>query len=469
MKKLILFLSTVFVATQILCSQSFMDETFFSNQEVSYDELLKKYSQADSTLERSKIKMQQSQNNFSQTQIKNGLSLNLSSGDVKISESEVSFTPSATLKVPSLNNLAVSTNVSSKVSEGEFEYAGTKINASADIISGKKKEAEISKIENERSLFNAKNNLANEERGVEGSFLESIQAIYDKASSLMQLKETYLEKERALEQTVVNGYTKTSSKYKIAKIERDSAYSDCEKTYREYQNLLSEFCVKCDVQITYLITNIPDVELLNFSDFDMNCFSKIDQALYNQKMGELKRAANKNWTLSANLGFNQTNVLNQTQNSLTTGAQTSWGGLGFGMNVDIPFTQNKEPSLTLNMSVNPFGWKTKQLSEANEELEEKLLQLDIDDAYENYKSTKINYENQAQTLNWEQDLLLEQTTYYKEVCDEMKKAYNSGLINKTEYIKAENQYMKAYLNMLKNKIKKIKYNLDVQKLFVANS
>ena len=48
----------------------------------------------------------------------------------------------------------------------------------------------------------------------------------------------------------------------------------------------------------------------------------------------------------------------------------------------------------------------------------------------------------------------------------MSRAYKSGIINKTEYIKADNQYMKAYINLLKNRIKKIQYNIEVQELFI---
>ena len=88
-------------------------------------------------------------------------------------------------------------------------------------------------------------------------------------------------------------------------------------------------------------------------------------------------------------------------------------------------------------------------------MDARLEQLDVEDAYEKYSSSKRSYENQAETLKWESELLNEQITYYKEVRDEMSRAYKSGIINKTEYIKADNQYMKAYINLLKNRIKKI--------------
>lgn len=469
MKKQI-FLTTFLCLSATFFGQSFMDADFFSNKEVSYEELLKGFSGSDSSLERMKIKMESAEVSYEQSGIKNGISVNLSSGNGKVTFDDengtnVTLTPSATVKVPDLNNLAVSASLPSELSDGGYTVKGTSVGVSADIITGNSESRKITNMEAEKNLKNARANLINQERGVEGDFLSAIQSIYEKASSLMQYRETYLDKLVKLDEAVVNGYSKTSSKYRIAQIEKDSAYSDCEKTYREYQNLLSEFSAKCGYEIDYLITDLPDVELVDFASFDMNHFTQIEQALYNQELAELKRAANKKWTLTGNVKYNQSKTLAGSNSSVTTGVNTTWGGLDLGLDFTMPVAGEENPSLGFNIGINPFGWKTQALTEQSGELDARLEQLDVEDAYAKYSSSKRSYQNQADTIMWESELLKEQTAYYKEVLDEMSRAYKSGLINKTDYIKAENQYMKAYINMLKNKIKKVQYNLEVQKLF----
>lgn len=469
MKKLLFILATIFGCTALVSGQNFMDGNFFSEKEVSYEDLLKGFADSDSSLERMKIKMEAAEISYDQSSIKNGISVNLSSGNGKITfnddGTEVKMEPSATVKVPDLNNLSVSASMPAEVKDGSMEVTGTTVKVSADILTGNRTNLKITNMETSRSLQNARNNLNNQERGVEGDFLSTIQSIYEKASSLMQYRETYLDKLVRLDEVAVNGYSKSSSKYKIAQIEKDSAYSECEKAYREYVNLLSDFSAKCGYEVDYLITGIPDVELVDFASFDMNSFAQINQALYSQEIGELKRAANKKWTLTGNVGYTQSNKTDES--SVTTGLNTTWGGLGLGLDVFVPVSGSASPSLGFNVSVNPFAWKSQKLTEESGQLDAKLEQLDVDDAYDKYNSSKRSYQNQAETLKWESELLKEQTTYYKDVCDEMNKAYKSGLINKTDYIKAENQYMKVYLNMLKNKIKKIQYNLEVQKLFIS--
>ena len=447
-----------------------MDEEFFSTKEASYEDLLKGFSASDNSLERMKIKMEAAEISSEQSTIKNGVSVNLSSGNGKLSftdtGTDVSLTPSATVTIPDLNNLAVTASMPSEIKKDGFVVKGTDVKVSADIITGNSENRKITNLETARSLQNARDNLSKQERGVEGDFLSAIQGIYDKASTLMQNRETYLDKLVEFDEVVVNGYTKTSSKYRIAQIEKDSAYNDCEITYRELKNLLSDFSAKCGYEVDYLVTSVPNVELLDFSSFDINNFTQISQALYNQELGELKRAANKEWTLSGNVKYSQAKQDNGVSQSIGTGLETSWGGLGLGLDLSVPLSEQGNTSLGFNISINPFGWKTQKLTKQNGVLDARLEQLDVEDAYEKYSSSKRSYENQAETLKWESELLNEQITYYKEVRDEMSRAYKSGIINKTEYIKADNQYMKAYINLLKNRIKKIQYNIEVQKLFI---
>ena len=53
------------------------------------------------------------------------------------------------------------------------------------------------------------------------------------------------------------------------------------------------------------------------------------------------------------------------------------------------------------------GWKTQKLTKQNGVLDARLEQLDVEDAYEKYSSSKRSYENQAETLKWESELLNE--------------------------------------------------------------
>lgn len=472
MKKVFIFISTLLSAAFLLSGQNFMDEKFFSSEEISYEKLLEGYAKTNGNLERMKIKLEAAEISNQQSNIKNGVSVNISSGNAKVTfdktkGTEVNLIPSASVKVPGLNNLAVTASVPTQIDNDGLAITGTSVGVSADILTANKTNLKISNIESERSLQNAKKNLVNQEMGVEGEFLSAIQSIYDKASSLMQARESYLSQLVSLDQVILSGYSKSSSKYKIAMIEKDSAYSDCEKAYRELKNLLSDLSAKCGYEINSLITDIPDIELVDFESFPVESFSQIEQALYNQEMGELKRSVNKNWTLTGNLKYDMSKK--NSGDSISTigaGIDTTWKGLGMGLGVSVPVSSEANPSLNFNISVNPFAWKNSTLSEQSSQLDKKLEALDVSDAYEKYTSSKRSYKTQAETIMWESQLLNEQITYYREVYDEMTKAYKSGLINKNDYIKAENQYNKAYINLLKNKIKKFQYNLEVKKLFV---
>lgn len=456
-------------------AQSFMNEPLFATQDqYSYEDLLKGFTDSNRDLERMKIKVTAATLNNQQAKIKNSTQINLSTGNTKVVFDQAEGTyvttdPSIKVTVPELNSLEISSAVPSKISSQGYSMEGTSVGVSADIVSNDKLNSKINSLENIRSLMIAERNLGNQELKVQAEFLSNIGTLFEKAQSVMSYRENYLEKLTAFERVKVDGYSKTSSKYKIAQIEKDAAYNDCLKAYRELKAQLSIFSGKCGVELEFLISDIPDVQLISFGDFEMNKFGKIEQALYNKEIGDLKRSENKVWNLSGNVDYVYSRKNNGEENYvLGTGINTSVKGINIGVGVDIPLTQSSNPSLSFNISYNPAAWQSTKLTLENNTLEEKMDELDIQDAYDSYRDTKRSFEIKAEDLNWENELLSEQVKYYESVRNETQKAYKQGIVNEIDYVKAENQYLRAKINLLKNKINKVQYNIEIQQNFVRD-
>lgn len=473
MKRMNLFFAAMLLFSGNVFAEDFMDEELFSSSsEYSYEQLLQGFTSTNRELERMKIKLDSAVLNNEKSDIKNGANLNVSSGNSKIyfdksKGTYVSVNPSVNMSIPQANGLTINSSVPSKINADGFSVEGTSVQVSADLLNNERINTKISLIESQRNLLIAQRNLTKQQRTVQLDFLKEISVLYENALKVMSYRETYMEKATAFEKVKIDGYAKTSSKYKIAQIEKEASYKDCQKSYRELKSSLNLFSAKCGFEINYLPSEIPQIELLNFSDFPEENFNRIEQAVYNKELGTLKREVNSQWNLQANVGYQYNKKEDENNYTISTGLDTSYKGLTFGFDVAFPLTSSSVPSLGFNIGFNPAAWKNSDINLKAMDLDIKLEDLDLLDARDAYKEACKTYETKAEDLLWESNLLQEQINYYKEVRDDTLRAYKNGIVSESDYIKADNQYLKVKINMLKNTINKYQYNLEVLDCFSA--
>lgn len=476
MKKLFIILS-IFCISLRAFSQNFLDEQLFDSNynSIDFDLLLKGYKENDREFQKKKITFEKTKNSVLQSEISESTNFTVSTGNSSIeldseTGTKVEMKPSATVTIPQANNLSLSASVPSSFDENGYKMTGANVKVSADLISDKNVNTRINNIENDRLLLKAERDLENAELSVESNFYTEISSIYDKASSVLKLRETYLTKYNDFEQIKVLGYTASSSKYKIAKLQKDSAYNECVKGYKELTTMLSDMSIKTGVEMKYLLNTIPEVQIVKFENFKMESFNKIEDALYNKEIGTLKRDLSSEWSLSANMAYDYS-TRNMLEDVHTVGAGLSgnWKGFDMGVGISFPVTDTANPSLTFSASFNSATWRKSAYTDENTALEKQLEDLNVQDAYENYRETKQTYINKAENLEWENQILQEQNKYYATISSESLSAYKKGILSEADYINAENQYLNIKINLLKNILSRHKYNLEVKQLFTDKS
>lgn len=458
-------------------SQNFMDEKLFSDSaDYDFNALMNKYLENDTQLKRKKMTLESARIEYQQNTMQLEPQIELSTGQINLNFNKddgttTSFSPSVSLKVPQWNNLQVNANMPSKIESSGFTVESSSVKVSTDIISSNKIQNDIKKTELERSLFEAEQNYRNQELSAKSDYYSVLINLYEKALSILDEREKYLDKLISFETVKLQGYTESSSKYKIAQLEKENAYNTCLMDYKELKNMFLDFSLKCDTNLDFLISEIPDIELVDFNSFDKSDYSKIEKSLYQKKNNELKLADQRDWSLSSNVnyGYKNNKTLDKDVYSVGVGLDGTYKGIGMGLGVSVPVNQTPYPSINMNFSFNPLDFKNSQLKEKLNNINLELLDFDVQDAYLSYEETQKSYINKAESLEFENTLLKEQNSYYKDLLAQSEKSYKNGIISQSDYIKAENQCLKIKINLIKNILNKYKYNLEVEQMFLENN
>ena len=458
----------------LLCASLLFCENY------SYSQLLKGYSDSDIQLEELSLSLSQSELSLHKLLLANDMTWTLSTGSTSIGVDstgvDFSTRPSASMTFPNLSNTTVQVtspiSLSQTDSGVDFNLNGAGISVSTDFINPKDETAAINIEKAERSVLEAERKVAARELSVEKAFLNELKTLYNGKLSVYKAEQSVFSAQSSLDVLVAQGYDKTSLKYKKADMSLKSAQHDYDQAVYSYNSSLALFCNKCGIPVPEdFSVDLPDVKLANISDYSKESYSAIESAEWSSYLNTLNRSTNSDFSLSSNEGvsFNSSSKNGTFSTTISAGVSATIKDLKASAGIDIPLGDtNKKPSLTLSLSWSPSNKEldsVTELNNANAIKQEELTKREAESKYDNDVST---YNSKRDNILWEYDRNIEELKMYSEYFDEIEKWYKQGIVNRSEYLQAENSYKNAYNSVAVSKIDKMIYNIDVKSLFTSN-
>ena len=95
--------------------------------------------------------------------------------------------------------------------------------------------------------------------------------------------------------------------------------------------------------------------------------------------------------------------------------------------------------------------------------------LDIQDAKESYRNAKDTYQRQKDDLLWSLKILEEQCSYYEQIGNDTREAYEKGLVSYQDFLESSNLYNKIKIQYILAVINMRLYNIEVRSLFSGDT
>lgn len=412
------------------------------------------------------------------TGINNGFDIALSTGTVTVktgTSTNVEFKPSATLKLPKYSSLNASVSSDIKVGNGASanSVSNTRINLGVDIISNVSDSANIAELKAERTVLETKRSLQNSALNAERDFYKALQSLYSTGYSLVTSEKELYDHKLKLEQLQAQGYTSSSSQYRIAQMDVLSDERTVRRLQRELESETAVFASKCG--ITYTGTNafnfLPDdiayMELIDVLSFDESQYTKIESAEWTHYINSLIRKADKNFSLGVNGGYTFNNANTKTDTA-DVGATATFQGLSVsaGMSIPtIPVTETFSPAYNFSVSVSPNTFRTRSLVQQQYGYTEEQELIAIKQAAINYKTDVLARQREYEDITWNKGSIKETYDLYATIEADTAKWFKAGIVTESEYNNSKVNTERYRIQMISNAIASIIYNDEIKLLF----
>lgn len=221
------------------------------------------------------------------TLLQTGLSIKVSTGTVQITagdETEISLSPNASLQIPQADNLSFSAKSNIEIEDGDADFKNTNFSVSADIISSGMKKRRITLDESNRAVLVAQRNLQNGFVSVESEFYKSIKNLYQTIVNISNAKKDLYEDQLSFNQIKAQGYSTSSTKYRLAEMEVISDQHKVEVYEHELEREAKIFASKCGIEWNFknvkefLPKEIPQVQPIKISSFNKEDYLETENA-----------------------------------------------------------------------------------------------------------------------------------------------------------------------------------------------
>lgn len=502
-KKNVLLFTMFFIVILFPCTPCTAQEKNLSekNNESSCEEekifsLLREYLSNDRELKTLTIKAEESSLSLQEEKINQGISVSLSSGTMTFNKAggvtEFSLKPNVSVGLPgNKTSITVSSNpvIETGGSSGtETKLNNTGINLSTELISNTKLTQKISLMKKQRSLLEAERAVKQRAVSAEKEFYTELKNLLNEAKNVLTERQTLYEKELNLKTVIAQGYETNSANYRNAEFSVRSANRKLEETKREYVHLQNSFVLKCNDEKElystfeeawkFLPQCIPSVVPLEFSSFNKEKYSEIENALWNKEIGSLERTQEKHFTLSANAGYTFNNTFGEEKNSgssrkentVDTGLGLDWNGFTADAKVNVPVemffgNQNEVPSFSLSFGYRPNVARINKITEQEKLLAQKKEELSLESAYESYEKNSVSYKTELDDLFWAKETYAQDLQSNIESEKNMAQWFAKGVISESDYIPEVVNRDKAEIDCLVNAVDFIIYNDEVKLFF----
>lgn len=454
---------------------SLLPVSLFCFEPVETSQLLISYLENDNDLKNVSIDAQKAELSYSSTKIANGFEITLSTGNILIRTdsdgTNFSIKPSVQMSLPQASNLSV--NLSSNISS-QTQMEDSKINASVDILGSNNLNRKITLLKAERSLIESKRKLQQQALKSEKNFYTELKTLLNSTNSIINLQKTLYTNKMDFEKIKAQGYSQTSSTYRLAQNKVISTEHDIENATRSLIHAYVIFYKKCGYDISLdnsinfyeLIPNdISEVSPIDATAFNQDLYSEIESAIWSHKINSMQRKAKANFSLSANGGVTLNNS-NTKSTTIDAGISAGYQGVTVGAGVNVPVDSNPYPAVTLSATVSPNTFRQNAITNRSDELDEQKELLAIENARSNYATQLVDLQQNLEDLQWSQKTDSDSFEMYDKLEKDLSKWYKDGFITESEYLSAKVNVQFYTVKQIINKIDLIIYNDNVSTMFV---
>ncbi|MBQ6781026.1 MAG: hypothetical protein IJP62_07300 [Treponema sp.] len=466
--------------------------------------LLAGYLANDLTFQKATINEQLALLSCNSARINNGMAFSISSGTITVyangNGTNVEIKPNATLSIPTANDTTVSASVpltfqnggiateeTSTVSSNEVSMKDASVTVSTGIITGVPLTKKITVLEAERKYLEARRNAQDAAITAEKDFYTALKKLYNYAVSVLTKRSNLYDDTLDLKKLVAQGYSKTASSYLKADLKVRSDQRDVTEAERLLERETAVFAKKCGLTyektsesayenaLAFLPFSIPEVEILDPKSFPEEAYSASETAAWNKYIAELKRKANKNLTLKANVGYT---FNNSKSSSDTVDAGLSMDWRGFSATAGVSFatgntvfssssksSDSSDPVYKFSFGWSPNTWRLSKITEQQNQLNRMLEDVTIKNAENEYETTMAGKITTISDLQWSKQSYQEEYAMYEQVEKDMAKWYKQGIVTENDWLDSRDNRQKAQINLLINAIDVILFNDETKLLF----
>lgn len=461
------------------------------------EELLSGYLENDLDLQKLAITAAKQHLSEESTTISNSYNFTLETGTISYrtgmdnSKSTVTFNPSATLDVPELSGLSITTT-----SEGNYyttdaakaagneglKWTNSSISAEIDLISGDSLARKVSLLKAARSVLEAERELQNSALESEKEFYTKLKNIFSEASSVLSSRKDLYDAKIELEELRAQGYTASSSSYRTKELEVRSYEREVQENMRLLEKDTTVFANDCGFSypsakyadaFAFLPTVIPQTTAISVTSFPSDSYTETESALWSFYINDLDRQSNKDFSLSASGGYTADNT-NTNSNSVDAGLSASWKGLslnagssfGVGSSIDGGKTGN---SFTLSVGLNPSTFKLTAINNKQNDLSEQEDGITLLTAQKNYETALLDRQTSLGDIRWSMQSNMEELDLYIELEKDKSVWFERGIITESEYLETLVKRETYELQTLMDAIDLIIYNAETKLLFCRDS
>ncbi len=506
---------------KIFAIPAFLFFTLHSAQSETVEKLLAGYLENDLQLKKYSITAESKALDLKSTKIENGISVSLSTGEMKIMTSSdktrITVSPSVSVDIPQASDLSVSASFPLTIVDGDKEMEDGTISATIGIISDTAKQREVAILKAERELLEAERAVQERALSAEKEFYTNLKNLYNEAISVLDAKDSLYDDTTDLKVLEVQGYSKSSASYRQKNLEVMSDRRNVFEKQRAFERETAVFAKKCGLELTrisdpnadskedffksgdsayesaisFLPSEISVQKEENIFKYNKELYSATEQAVWDKYIGDLTRAAD----YEMNLKFTGEYVFNDSfysDSAYVDGSEVeygsdsvggkltfSWRGISASAGAYFPTGKTLigdksndstfNPYFALSLSIVPNDWRLAKITRQQYQLDEKLEQIAVDSAEEDYETDILDKVSTFHDLKWTQISNKEEYETYTQLEADMAKWLKQGVVTQNDYLDAKNDKERARINILVNNIDFAVFNDEVKLLFTDDS
>ncbi|MBQ1672401.1 MAG: hypothetical protein II070_11515 [Treponema sp.] len=442
------------------------------------EDLLQGYLQNDLNVKKLTNSLQNQVLEDKATKISNGWNFKIESGTVTVTTDgehrRVTFSPSAELSIPQLNNLTLGASADIKYKEEDSTDTKNKsLYMSVDLYSKNKQKLEVTKLKSERSVLEASRALQNGLITAEKDFYTELKSLYSTAASIVKAENDLYDDQLAFNEIRAKGYIAGSLKYRQAEMKVLSGERNVEINKRELERQTKIFASKCGIEydgndaVEFLPDSVPQAEAVDVLSFKKEAFAKIEKATWTNRINTLNRNADSKITVRGKAGYTFDNSSTDSD-TLDLGSSLTWNGTGLTASAGVSWplkTDSFYPVYTFGLSFSPQPFLLANITDQQKEIAEEQEKIDIQSAEKDYQTEMISRQTQLSDIQWKKKTNEESLDMYKKLAADEERYYRQGYVTLSEYRNAKANKENYEIQCLINDIELLIYNDETKLLF----